>query len=151
MAIVRRYRSIPVDPPNSLFKDGDIEWVPTLQVRLWKKHSKPSQRIVAITDTGSPYCLFDAAWGRAIGLKVDSGEKQEITGVVAGAKLDCYFHRISISVEDIWTLDIIAGFMDNFTVGALLGRRGFFDNFKVLFSHSQHPPTLEIDRVDRPN
>lgn len=151
MAIVRTYRCVPVDPPNPIFKDGDIEWVPALHVRLWKKHGRPTQRIIAVADTGSPYCLFDAAWGRAIGLKVEEGEKPGISGVVAGAQLDCYFHRVNLSVEDTWTVEIVAGFLDNFSVGALLGRRGFFDNFNVRFNHSHLPPTLEAERVDRPN
>jgi len=49
------------------------------------------------------------------------------------------------------TVDAMAGFVDGFNVGALLGRRGFFDSFSVRFDHSTHPPTLELDRIVRAN
>lgn len=152
MSITRKYRSFPHDPAlPPLFKDGGVEWFPTLQVRLWRKHGKPSTRIVAIADTGSPLCLFDANYGRLIGLEIEKGPKHQITGVVAGPKLDAYFHNVSMSIEDNWTIEVVVGFVDGFNVGALLGRRGFFDTFWVRFDHSSIPPTLEIDKITKPN
>jgi hypothetical protein len=56
-----------------------------------------------------------------------------------------------MSIEDSWTLEVMAGFLKDFGIGALLGRRGFFENFTVKFDHSTSPPTLEVDRVARLN
>ncbi len=65
------------------------------------------------------------------------------------ASVNCYFHKVTLSVEDCWTVETLAGFIENFAMGALLGRRGFFDNFTVKFDHSSFPPTLEVDRIVR--
>jgi len=152
MGIVRLYRSFPADPPApSGFKERDVEWFPAVQVRIWRKHGKPSKRFLAIADTGSPYCLFQASMGKAIGLDLEAGEEHPISGVVAGAELTAHFHRICLSVEDTWTVEVFAGFLEGFSVGALLGRRGFFDTFSVLFDHSKQPPTFEMDKIVRPN
>jgi hypothetical protein len=152
VALVLRYRSIPIDPPApSGFKEPNIEWFPALQVRIWRKHGKPSRRFIAIADTGSAFCLFQADMGRAIGLDIKKGEKCPVSGVVKGAELTAYFHTICMSIEDTWTVDVMAGFLDDFNVGALLGRRGFFDTFSARFDHTNHPPTLEIDKILRLN
>lgn len=152
MSIIRQFRCLPVDPPApTAFKERDIEWFPALQIRVWRKRGKPSRKFIAIADTGSSFCLFQADIGRAIGLDVESGEQYPISGVVAGASLTAYFHRICLSVEDTWTVEVVAGFVDNFNVGALLGRRGFFDTFSVRFDHLNHPPTFEIEKIVRPN
>jgi hypothetical protein len=98
-------------------------------------------------DTGSPYCLFQAALGRSLGLQIEDGIRHEISGIVAGASVPGYFHKVLLSIEDHWTVDIMAGFVDGMGAGILLGRRGFFDNFVVKFDHCKIPPSFEIDRI----
>lgn len=70
---------------------------------------------------------------------------------MAGVGLPAFFQRVSLAIEDHWTIEVNAGFLDQFGVGALLGRRGFFDNFLVRFDHNTNPPTFEIDRIVRPS
>ena len=84
-------------------------------------------------------------------MSIEKGEQFEIAGVVAGATQKAYFHKISLSIEDTWTIDVTAGFLDDFNVGALLGRRGFFDTFSARFDHSTSPPTIEVEKIIRPN
>ncbi len=118
-----------------------------LYVRLSRKHAKPSVRFGAMLDTGSSFCLFRSDLGQSIGIDVPAGIHQTISGVVAGASADVYFHRVSLHVEANWIVQINAGFIDNFQWGALLGRRGFFDQFDVKFYHSVNPPTFEIEKI----
>ena len=118
-----------------------------LYVRLAKMHAKPSVRISAMLDTGSSFCLFRADIGRSIGLDIASGIKQAIHGVVPGAQTHAYFHRVQLYVESNWIHEISAGFVENFTWGVLLGRRGFFDKFDIKFSHSTANPTFEINQI----
>ena len=40
-------------------------------------------------------------------------------------------------------------FFEEFQLAGLLGRKGFFDNFKVTFDHSTDPPALEYVRIKR--
>ena len=118
-----------------------------LFVRLSRRHAKPSGRFSAMLDTGSSFCLFRSDIGRSIGIDVPSGAHQTIGGVVPGASADVYFHRVNLHVEANWIVEINAGFIEGFQWGALLGRRGFFDQFDVKFSHSVNPPTFEIEKT----
>ena len=56
-----------------------------------------------------------------MGLEIESAPAYSITGVVASASLVAYFHNITASIEDTWTLELTAGFLDNFNAGILLG------------------------------
>jgi hypothetical protein len=149
--LLKKYHRTPIDPPNAAFKDGDTEWLPILNVRIGRTRAKPSVRFLAVVDTGSPYCLFSADIGRSVGLHIESGSVHYLTGVVAGAILPAFFHRVNLIVEDNWTIEVTAGFSDQFGAGALLGRRGFFDHFTVRFDHSTPTPSFEIERLLRPS
>jgi hypothetical protein len=85
--------------------------------------------------------------GRSIGIDVPAGTHQTIGGVVPGASAHVYFHRVNLHVEADWIVEINAGFIEGFQWGALLGRRGFFDQFDVKFSHSVNPPSFEIEKI----
>lgn len=145
--MIRQYHRIPISPPYIAFNGEKEEWVPMLYVRLAKMHAKPSVRISAMLDTGSSFCLFRADIGRSIGLDIPTGTKQPISGVVPGAQTHAFFHRVQLYVESNWVYEINAGFVENFTWGILLGRRGFFDKFDVKFSHSSAHPTFEINQI----
>jgi len=43
------------------------------------------------------------------------------------------------------------GFSEELSVAGTLGRTGFFDAFRVTFDHSEHPPILEINRIEHKN
>ena len=44
---------------------------------------------------------------------------------------------------------IRAGFAPHMSIGAILGRRGFFEHFVVTFDPSATPPGFDIQRVGR--
>ena len=56
------------------------------------------------------------------------------------------YHDISLYVGTD-RVRIRAGFSDGVSVAAILGRRGFFDNFIVTFDPTFVPPGFEIQRV----
>jgi len=145
--VIKEYHRIPVNPPYAAFNGEAEEWLPMLYVRIGKKHAKPSARFGAMLDTGSSFCLFRSDLGRSIGIDVFAGTKQQMSGVVPGASTEAFFHRVNLHIEANWIVEVNAGFIENFTWGALLGRRGFFDQFNVKFSHSDHPPVFEIERI----
>ncbi len=145
--MIKQYHRLPVSPPYPAFKGEAEEWYPMLFVRLSKKHTKPSVRFSAMLDTGSSFCLFRSDIGRSIGIDVPTGTHQTIGGVVPGASAAVYFHRVNLHVEANWIVEINAGFIEGFQWGALLGRRGFFDQFDVGFKHFVSPPTFEIEKI----
>lgn len=118
-----------------------------LSVAISRKHGPKSFRFDSLVDTGSPYCLFRSDIGPLIGLDVESGVHQDVGGVVAGMHEMGYFHDLNLFVEGNWMVQIRAGFLKNLCVAGLLGRRGFFQNFKVTFDHGDPAPSMEIERI----
>lgn len=91
-------------------------------------------------DTGAHQCLFHSELGKAIGLKIDSGEKSETIGV-NGDRTEVYLHSISLHVPGGHILKIRAGFTPKLPLIGLLGMTGFFDHFTVTFD----PKTNEFE------
>jgi hypothetical protein len=60
-----------------------------------------------------------------------------------------FYHKLRLYVESNWVIDITAGFVKKLSVAGILGRNGFFDNFKVRFDHSSHPPIFELERIEK--
>jgi hypothetical protein len=143
------YTGIPLDKPHPLTGEKKY-WLPYLRVRPAKAHTVMRSPLLAIVDSGSPYCLFREDIATAIGIRdiTKGAVKSEIGSVRQGIKTDCYFHKIKIYVEE-WIVDVTAGFTPHLAVPALLGRYGFFDQFLVTFNHSGNPPMLDISKIDR--
>lgn len=85
-----------------------------------------------LVDSGADMCIFDSQIGNILGLNIDKGIKQQITGVT-GFPQDVYFHRVNIKLGR-WVYKINAGFMnmENSAYG-VVGQKGFFDLFIVKF------------------
>lgn len=67
---------------------------------------------------------------------------------VMGARGLAYPQVVTISIDgaDFQTTIL---FVEDLPVPGLLGRKGFFDNFRVTFDHSTEPPTLAYERIIR--
>jgi hypothetical protein len=107
---------------------------PVIGIRL--KNGAQSLRYEVLIDSGADMCLFDAEIGEVLGIDVQSGKKEIVTGV--GGKQSIYFwHKISIEVGG-WEYEIDAGFMPKVAGHAmpygLVGQKGFFDIFIVKFN-----------------
>jgi hypothetical protein len=122
--------------------------VPILPVSIIYNHTK-SKRIEAYVDSGASTCLFHANIGRAIGMHdLEAGKEGPLGGVVRGVSRKVYYHPIKLCIgPDI--IPIVAGFCDELSVGAILGRSGFFDNYTITFDPCNNPPGFEIQRVHR--
>ena len=143
-----QYKSNPIEPEPA-FPDVDEAWHPILSVRLVQvKRHGVGNRFAAWVDTGCPYTYFHGDVGRAIGLKIENGIQSRLSGIVGGAKVAVFFHDVGVIVDQ-HMIEIRAAFCDSLAVPGVLGRNGFFDNFRVTFDHSVFPPCFEIDRIKR--
>ncbi len=124
-------------------------WIPYLAVRLGAGMQR-TPTFPALVDSGSPYCLFAASVGEFMGLDVASGVREEIYGMSADVHEPAYFHRLKLFVETDWVIEVNAGFVKGLSVGGILGRTGFFDQFRVCFDQSRLPPFLELTRIEKP-
>lgn len=109
------------------------------------KHSPPTKRFEALVDSGASKCIFHAALGRAIGLQIERGEEDQTVGV-SGKPTTIFMHNISLHVPGGHILRIRAAFTDELPMAGILGRNGFFENFRVLFDPSGTTAGFEIER-----
>jgi len=139
----------PIAKPNPVFPKGTVSWVPVLKVKLSRKRSPPTTWLECIVDSGSAVCIFHADLCRPLGIrKVESGVPDTLGGVIHGAKVPMYYHRVTIQVGTE-RFSTMAGFAKELSTGGILGRRGFFENFTVKFDASEYPPFLEVERIYR--
>ncbi len=110
-------------------------------------HAK-SARFEAVVDSGSPWCLFHASIGTRMKIDVLKGIEMPLGGVVHGATCKAYFHRIKVCFPGN-IIEVTAGFSPSLSVGGILGRSGFFDNYTVTFDPCYNPPGIEIMRVGK--
>lgn len=117
-------------------------------MKLIHKHCPPTAWFEAHIDSGSPWCLFHSSFCKSLGIKLESGIKQELGGIIGSASSPMYFHKVKILIgSDLF--ETMAGFCPALTVAGILGRRGFFDNFTVTFDPLEYPPQIDIVRLSR--
>ena len=87
--------------------------------------------------------------GEYLGIDIKKGIADTIGGLSQGMAEPVFYHKVNLYVESDWVVDITAGFVKKLSVAGILGRNGFFDNFKVRFDQSMHPPIVEIERIEK--
>jgi hypothetical protein len=92
--------------------------------------------------------MFHAGFCRSLGIRLESGIRGDLAGVVGGKKADLWFHRIKILIGG-YQVTTMAGFSDQLSVAGLLGRRGFFEEFIVKIDSSTNPPSFDLDKINR--
>jgi hypothetical protein len=127
-----------------------LRWEPVLQVRILHKHAQ-SPRIYAFVDSGSPYTIFKYDAAALIGLdpEKDPVHVDDVGGIISGPSESIYFNKVSLLFDAGWRINVTAGFVKKLGCSGILGRNGFFDNFKVTFDHSTIPPAFELERIVR--
>jgi hypothetical protein len=113
-----------------------------INIALPAKNSPRSKRFDAIIDSGASACLFHAAIGRAIGLEIEKGKKDQALGIT-GAQ-DIFLHEITLYIPG-GPIQTLAGFSDSLSIAGLVGMSGFFEHFKIVFD-----PTalrVELERI----
>lgn len=142
------YKIIPYKQPHSAFPNETSTWVPMLPVRLSFTHGKQTPRVEALIDSGAADCLFRADIAAFMGIKLEDGVKGATGGIVDGPRIDVYYHQVNLWVGAD-KIRITAGFAEKMSIAAILGRRGFFENFIITFDPSAEPPGFDIQRLGR--
>ena len=87
-----------------------------------------SVELLAKIDTGASDCLFERAYGEALGLRVEEGLRK--TYSTANSRFEAYGHEISIQVFGTETLATAYFFADPIIERNVLGRRGWLDRLR---------------------
>ncbi len=98
-----------------------------------------------LVDSGADICIFDAQIGEVLNLDVESGEKQEVSGIT-GSPEYYYLHTIIMRVGG-HAHSLRAGFLPRIArLGyGVVGQHGFFDLFVVKFDFKKE----EIELMSR--
>jgi hypothetical protein len=90
------------------------------------------QNLLALVDSGSADCVFPASIAELLGIDIRKGQPHQFHGfdnrVVLG-----FIHKVHLQVAGFnhW-VSVDAVFLESDGV-AILGQRGFFDNYQVVF------------------
>jgi len=141
------YKVFPLKNPTPIFPEQNCTWTPILNINVMYKHAR-SNRFEAVVDSGSPWCLFHADIGRHIGIKITDGIEEALGGVIGGAVGKMYFHKVKLCFMSGMT-EIMAGFSEHLSVAGILGRSGFFNDYKITFDPSNTPPGMDLERFYR--
>jgi hypothetical protein len=144
------YTAFPLDKPDPGLEGETKMWIPMLWIRC-SFELKAVPPILAVVDSGSPYCLFRTDVADFLQIDLTNAPTCPIGGVIGGPKDTLYFHRIRVQVENNWTFEVMGGFMKKLSVPAILGRSGFFDKFLITFDHTSRPREFEIEKIERVN
>ena len=83
-------------------------------------------------DSGAAGCLFDASLADALQLDLRSGTRSAAIGL-GNTRVEIWYHSIELHVEGVQYGAEVA-FANDLPTAGILGRKGFFDRFKVTFT-----------------
>jgi hypothetical protein len=130
--------------------DDSIDWQAILRGRIGNPlHSGfvgPESEF--LVDSGSTECIFDSGLLKPIGIKFENGIPSEAMGFSGKVEVRAFAHTVNLFLED-QIINIQASFVSNLPIAGILGRRGFFEQFKVLFDFPASEPFFEIERRAR--
>lgn len=93
--------------------------------------------------------MFHASVCKVLGIRrVEDGIETPLKGIIGGPEAPLYFHKVKILVGTE-QFETMAGFSWGLSVGAILGCRGFFENFVVTIDSSVHPPFVDLQKIHR--
>lgn len=86
---------------------------------------------VCFIDSGADFCVFNSEVLEALELELTQGEKIKLEGIKKGSPMVGYFHEVNYKVRKIECKAKFV-FAEEFNSDyGLLGRKGFFENFKI--------------------
>ena len=138
------YRVFPLDSTRTGTPQSDSFWLPVIPIRLVL--GDRAVRVEGIVDSGSHCCLFHWDVGELLGLDVGGGVRDTVSGALRSTQSEVFYHRLRMDVGSE-RLSVRAGFTRDALQPGLLGRDGFFDQFRVTFNPETTPAGMEIERV----
>ena len=132
--------------PYKEFPDpqGGVLWSATLnvQIAIPKEGSPRTKRFEAAIDSGASRCIFHASIGEFIGLEIDKGPEEQTMGIAGPTAT--YLHDIHLYAPG-GIIEIRAGFSKDLPLAGVLGMKGFFEHFRILFDPAGQ--CCELERV----
>jgi hypothetical protein len=114
------------------------EFYPLIPVTLVK--NRKSITTIALVDSGATISLFQGSLGESLGINLETGKKKLFQGV--GGKIIGYVHPIVLEIANFKFPCEVAFSHELTTSLNMLGRKGFFDKFLVIFDEKRREVVL---------
>ncbi len=112
---------------------------PLIPIRIY--HGESSIRTYALVDSGSTLSVFRAEIADSLGVSIEKGERMVLQS--ANAPLVVYVHKLRAELNGESFQLRVAFSEDLLTSFNMLGREGFFERFRVIFSERERVLTIE--------
>lgn len=114
---------------------GERTLRPVIPVEL--RSGRGRVRYEVLVDSGADINVVPAEVGELLGIDIESGERSGVGGITGGT-LPYYLHPVTIHVGG-WAYEVEMGFMPGMPAMGygVVGQRGFFDLFKVIFDQDR--------------
>lgn len=130
------YTPLNAGGPNAL----NLVYLPLLNITL--KSNGSEFTALCLIDSGAEFCVLDAEIGQAMGLIIEEGTPVSLSGV-QDPRFTAYLHDIEYKLAGKRYSATVA-FSYNTRMGhGILGRKGFFDYFKVSIDHRNRKFALD--------
>ncbi|MEO8726137.1 MAG: retropepsin-like aspartic protease [Acidobacteriaceae bacterium] len=100
----------------------------------------------ALVDSGADDCVFPTSTARDLGIDLLEARTERRRGV--GGSEQVFIHAVNLHFGP-YVINIDACFMEHLPISGLLGRRGFFEHFRITFDPAGSTPGMEFERVFR--
>ena len=134
--------------PYKEFPDpqGGVLWsaVLNVQIGLPKENAPRTKRFEATIDSGASRCIFHASIGEFIGLDIEKGDEEQTIGIAGPTPT--YLHNIHLYAPG-GIIEVCAGFSRSLPLAGVLGMKGFFEHFRILFDAAGQ--CCELERIHR--
>jgi len=131
---------VPVSPDATQMRAVHYPWVP---IRVHRgEHTTP--RMLLLLDSGADFCVLKSEIGATLGITdIRTGEPCQLRGL-GRATVDSWFHDVEMEFEGRVFASRFALTNDPLPLPGMLGRKGFFDQFKsVSFDENNRVVTLK--------
>lgn len=126
---------------DTRYTEHGFEMVPRLPVVFRNPKNGREIPIFCLVDSGASDILITNEIALALGLEVEKGELRVYGGI--GGVVKGYMHTINMRVmNDTHEFTVVCGLLPLPAYDGLLGQRGFFDNYKIVFE--KYKKTFEI-------
>ena len=114
------------------YTDYGLEYMPRIVAFVKNPKTSIELPVFGLIDSGASETLLRSQIGEELGIDIESGERVEFQGV--GGITFGYRHKVLLRlVDEKKEHEIKCAFTPLPGIPALLGERGFFENYKVTF------------------
>jgi hypothetical protein len=114
-----------------------IEYDPFVDVVFTNPSNGLSVEIRCLIDSGAGGIILSAEFAELLGLDLKRGDEHLYQGI-AHDPVSAYDHELMIRLkEDRHAFRVVCSLMPGLKASGLLGQRGFFDHYKVVFERAK--------------